>query len=60
VVSTLSVFGVDRELALSFAFALHGLTFVPLTLIGIYCMMRENYSLQRIEEDALRGPKAEA
>jgi uncharacterized protein (TIRG00374 family) len=58
VVSTLYVFGVDRELALSFAFALHALTFVPLTLIGIYCMMRENYSLQRIEEGALRGPKA--
>ena len=60
VVSTLSIFGVDRELALSFAFALHALTFVPLTLIGIYCMMRENYSLQRIEEDALRTPRAGA
>jgi uncharacterized protein (TIRG00374 family) len=58
VVSTLQIFGVDRALALSFAFALHALTFVPLTLIGIYCMMRENYSLQRIEEGALRGPKA--
>jgi uncharacterized protein (TIRG00374 family) len=58
VVSTLQIFGVDRALALSFAFALHALTFVPLTLIGIYCMMRQNYSLQRIEEGALRGPKA--
>jgi uncharacterized protein (TIRG00374 family) len=60
VVSTLHIFGVDRELALSFAFALHALTFLPLTLIGIYCMMRENYSLQRIEEGALRGPRARA
>jgi uncharacterized protein (TIRG00374 family) len=60
VVSTLHIFGVDRELALSFAFALHALTFLPLTLIGIYCMMRENYSLQRIEEGALRGPRAGA
>lgn len=53
VVSTLQIFGVDRELALSFAFALHALTFLPLTLVGIYYMMRENYSLQRIEEGAL-------
>jgi uncharacterized protein (TIRG00374 family) len=60
VVSTLHIFGVDRELALSFAFALHALTFLPLTLIGIYCMMHENYSLQRIEEGALRGPRAGA
>lgn len=60
VVSTLHIFGVDRELALSFAFALHALTFLPLTLIGIYCMMRENYSLQRIEEGALRGPRTGA
>jgi uncharacterized protein (TIRG00374 family) len=57
VVSTLYIFGVDREVALSFAFALHALTFVPLTLIGIYCMMRENYSLQKLEEGALKGPK---
>ncbi|HEM60851.1 MAG TPA: flippase-like domain-containing protein [Chloroflexi bacterium] len=55
VVSTLYIFGVNRELALSFAFALHALTFLPLTLIGIYFMMRENYSLQRIEEGALTG-----
>jgi uncharacterized membrane protein YbhN (UPF0104 family) len=60
VVSTFTIFGVDRELALTFAFALHALTFVPLTLAGIYCMMRENYSLQRIEEGALKGRKAGA
>jgi len=55
VVSTLQIFGVERELALSFAFALHALTFLPLTLLGIYYMMRENYSLQRIERGALGG-----
>jgi uncharacterized protein (TIRG00374 family) len=55
VVSTLQVFGVERELALSFAFALHAITFLPLTLLGIFYMMRENYSLQRIEEGALGG-----
>ena len=56
VVGTLSIFGVERELALSFAFAVHALTFVPLTLIGIFYMMRENYSLQRIEQEALAKP----
>jgi hypothetical protein len=55
-VGTLQIFGVERELALSFAFAVHALTFVPLTLIGIFYMMRENYSLQRIEQEALAKP----
>jgi uncharacterized protein (TIRG00374 family) len=59
VVSTLQIFGVERELALSFAFALHAITFLPLTLLGIFYMMRENYSLQRIEQGALarRAPE---
>jgi len=59
IVSTLLIFDVDRELALSFAFALHALTFLPLTLLGIFCMMRENYSLQRLEREALTGHQAE-
>jgi len=59
VVSTLLIFNVDRELALSFAFALHALTFLPLTLMGIFCMMRENYSLQRLERGALAGSQNE-
>ena len=57
VVSTLQIFGVERELALSFAFAVHALTFVPLTLIGIFYMMRENFSLQRIEQETLARPR---
>jgi uncharacterized protein (TIRG00374 family) len=57
VVSTLQIFGVERELALSFAFAVHALTFVPLTLIGIFYMVRENYSLQTIEQEALTKPR---
>jgi uncharacterized protein (TIRG00374 family) len=56
VVSTLQIFGVERELALSFAFAVHALTFVPLTLIGIFYMIRENYSLQMIEREPLTKP----
>lgn len=56
IVSVLLIFNVDRELALSFAFALHALTFLPLTLLGIVCMMRENYSLQRIERGTLGKP----
>jgi hypothetical protein len=59
VVSALLIYGVDRELALSLAFALHALTFLPLTLLGIFYMMRENYSLQRIEREALGGPRDE-
>jgi uncharacterized protein (TIRG00374 family) len=55
VASTLLIFNVDRELALSFALALHALTFLPLTLMGIFCMMRANYSLQRLQRGALAG-----
>jgi len=55
VVSTLLIFNVNRESALSFAFALHALTFLPLTLAGIFCMMKENYSLQTIQQEALGG-----
>ena len=58
VVSTLQIYGVERELALSFAFALHAVTFIPLTLLGIFYMMRENYSLQSIEQGAIAGPGA--
>lgn len=58
VVSTLLIFNVNRELALSFAFALHALTFLPLTLAGIFFMIRENYSLQTIQQEAL-GSSAE-
>ena len=56
IVSTLLIFNVERELALSFAFALHAVTFMPLTLAGIFYMMRENYSLQRIERETLSRP----
>jgi len=59
VVSTLLIFNVDRELALSFAFALHAVTFLPLTLLGIFYMMRENYTLQKIERETLKGLQAE-
>lgn len=59
IVSTLLIFNVERELALSFAFALHAMTFLPLTLLGIFYMMRENYSLQSIEREALKGLQPE-
>jgi len=59
VVSTLLIFNVDRELALSYAFALHAVTFLPLTLLGIFYMMRENYTLQKIERETLKGLQAE-
>src|SRR4030042_3987039 len=58
VVSPLQIYGVERELALSFAFALHAVTFIPLTLLGIFYMMRENYSLQSIEQGAIAGSGA--
>lgn len=59
VVSTLAIFDVDREVALSYAFALHAVTFLPLTLLGIFYMMKENYSLQKIEEATLAGMEAD-
>jgi uncharacterized protein (TIRG00374 family) len=59
VVGTLVIFNVGREAALSYAFALHALTFLPLTLLGIFYMMRENYSLGKIEKAALEGTQPE-
>jgi len=59
VVSTLLIFDVDRELALSYAFALHAVTFLPLTLLGIFYMIRENYSWQRMEVQRSEVPQAE-
>jgi uncharacterized protein (TIRG00374 family) len=59
IVSTLLIFNVERELALSYAFALHALTFLPLTLLGIFYMMRENYSLQMMERETTERTRAE-
>ncbi len=59
VISTLQILNVDRELALSYAFALHAVTFLPLTLLGILCMIRENYSLQKIEKQTLEALHSE-
>jgi uncharacterized protein (TIRG00374 family) len=59
IVSTLLIFGVEREVALGFAFALHALTFLPLTFLGIFYMIRENFSLRTIQGETLRGLQVE-
>jgi len=48
VVVSLSLFGVGREPATSFAIVLHLCTFLPISLLGVMLMWHENYSLGRL------------
>lgn len=48
VVVSLSLFGVGREPAMSFAIVLHLCTFLPISLLGVVFMWHENYSLGRL------------
>jgi uncharacterized membrane protein YbhN (UPF0104 family) len=45
VVTSLSLFGVERELALSYAFVLHLLAFLPVSLLGAFYVAKGNWTL---------------
>lgn len=44
------LFGADPNQALAFAFVLHGLTYLLLTLLGVISTLREGVDLSRIQE----------
>lgn len=46
--ASLVLVGVDRDLASSYALALHVVLLVPVTLLGLYYWWRENFSLARL------------
>lgn len=48
-VLALSVFSVDRNLALSYGFVLHFVVFLPGSLLGAFYLWRENRDLQKLE-----------
>lgn len=48
VVVSLSLFGIGREPATSFAIVLHLCTFLPISLLGVIFMWHENYSLGKL------------
>jgi uncharacterized protein (TIRG00374 family) len=48
VVTSLSLFGVGRELALSYAFVLHLLAFLPVSLLGVFYIWRESLSVGQL------------
>jgi glycosyltransferase 2 family protein len=51
-VEALALFGVDRELALSYGFVLHFVVFVPGILLGALALYRAHYSLRWLESEA--------
>lgn len=48
-VSALSVFSVEKSLALGFSIVFHALWYFPLTLLGFYFLGRENLSLLQLK-----------
>jgi uncharacterized protein (TIRG00374 family) len=48
-VLALSVFSVDRSLALSYGFVLHFIVFVPGSILGAFYLWRENRDLQQLQ-----------
>ena len=55
-VLALSLFAVDRDLALSFALVLHFLSFAPLTMLGLVFVWKENLSLRQVQTKAPEKP----
>ncbi len=52
VVLTLSVFSVDKEVALSYSLVLYLVVFVPIALIGACCLWREKATWQKLSQAA--------
>jgi uncharacterized protein (TIRG00374 family) len=51
-VVALSLFAVEKDLALSYALVLHALLYVSMSLMGLLSLWRESYSLRRLESKA--------
>ena len=52
VILTLSIFAVDKNVALGYSVLLYLVIYVPITLIGVYCLWREKITWQTLEEAA--------
>jgi uncharacterized protein (TIRG00374 family) len=52
VILTLSIFAVDKNVALGYSVLLYLVIYVPNALIGIYCLWREKVTWQTLEEAA--------
>jgi uncharacterized protein (TIRG00374 family) len=52
---TLTLYGIGKEDALSFALVLHAAQFIPITLIGFYYLKKEHLSLKKLEEEAVES-----
>jgi len=51
-VSALAAFDVAPEKALSVAIVMHGMGFLPVTVVGLFCLWRDKLSLKKISHDA--------
>ena len=63
VILTLSIFAVDRNLALGYSVILYLAVYAPMLIIGCYCLWREKITWQKLERAAAMlnqiGKKAE-
>jgi len=57
-VLALSLFGVDRSMALGFGVILHLLTYLPASLLGLLFLARSGYSLRRLRQASEASPAA--
>lgn len=51
-IQALKIFGIPESIGLSFSIILHLGNYLPVTLIGLYYLRREHFSLRQIEEEA--------
>jgi uncharacterized protein (TIRG00374 family) len=52
VILTLSILTMDKNVALGYSILLYLVIYVPITLIGVYCLWREKVTWQTLEEAA--------
>ena len=53
--ASLAVYGIDRTLAVSFALGYHLLSFIPITVIGLWYFVRMGMHFRDLSADATRG-----
>lgn len=51
-VAALKVFGIPASVGLSFSLVLHAGNYLPVTLLGLYYLRREHFTLRQFEEEA--------
>jgi hypothetical protein len=51
-IQALKIFGIPEAIGLSFSIVLHLGNYLPITLIGLYYLRREHFSLKQIEQEA--------